>query len=216
MDNFPSPPTGVPLQPSNSNSSAQPAPLMNDPTAPQHQPSQQSFLRDASSTHTSIIPPSTIDTSAPEDSRASFRTTSLTALFPALQARFPSIDPLYLTKTFRGTLGPTGLIWFDIGRQDTSPLDFSDFPHMLYCFEIYGQIVCMMAGPQGAEAQLELQSALADYRIRLLKMSKWATFQSVKEWHGAFLERRFQCGQDDPEGWREKREDLEMLLRRKM
>ncbi len=212
MDAFPSPPTSNPSQPASS------APLMNDPTpAHHHQPSQQSFLRDSSSLHSSsVIPPSTIDTSAPEDSRASFRSTSLSAILPAIQDRFPSIDPLYLTKTFRGTIGPTGLIWFDIGRQDTSPLDFSDFQHLLYCFEIYGQIVCMLAGPQGVDAQLELQSALADYRIRLLKMSKWATFESVKEWNGAFLERRFQMGQDDPEGWREKREDLEMLLRRKM
>ncbi|KAL8718492.1 MAG: hypothetical protein Q9225_004378 [Loekoesia sp. 1 TL-2023] len=162
------------------------------------------------------IVPSDIDVSAPEDHRTSFRSTNLESVLPIINTRFPNIEPLYLTKIFRGTIGPTGLIWLDIGRQDTSPLDFSDIAHLVYCFEVYGQIVCIMAMPQGIEQVLELQNALADYRIRLLKLSKWATFESLKEWHSVFLETRFEVGQDIPEGWREKREDLAGLLRRKL
>lgn len=66
------------------------------------------------------------------------------------------------------------------------------------------------------EVELELQRALAEYRIRLLKISHWATFQSLKEWHEEVLVGRFRGGQDDPEGWREERGDLQGLLRRRM
>ncbi|KAI4140037.1 MAG: hypothetical protein L6R39_005989 [Caloplaca ligustica] len=162
----------------------------------------------------SPVDPSDIDVSSPEDFRTSFRSTDLESALPLIRARFPNIDTLYLIKIFRGTVGPTGLIWLDIGRQDTSPLDFSDIAHLVYCFEVYGQIICILASPQGIERELELQHALADYRIRLLKLSKWATFESLKGWHSAFLETRFQDGQDRPEGWRELREDLATLLRR--
>lgn len=74
----------------------------------------------------------------------------------------------------------------------------------------------MMASPQGVEAELELQHALAEYRIRLLKISHWATFQSLKEWHEEVLKGRFCMGQDDPDGWREERADLQGVLRRRM
>ncbi|KAL8709762.1 MAG: hypothetical protein Q9220_005548 [cf. Caloplaca sp. 1 TL-2023] len=157
-----------------------------------------------------------IDTSNPEDVRTSFRTTTLDSIKPFINARFPNIEPHYLTKIFRGTIGTTGLIWLDIDRQDFSPLDFSDLAHLLYCFEVYAQIICIMARPQGMEHELELQHALADYRIRLLKMSKWATFESLLAWHKAYLDDRFRLGQDLPDGWRQKREDLATLLRKKM
>ncbi|KAI4117129.1 MAG: hypothetical protein LQ345_002577 [Seirophora villosa] len=164
----------------------------------------------------SSINPSVIDTSSHEDARVSFRTTSLDATIPVLRARFPFVDPLYLTKIFRGTIGAIGLIWLDAGRQDASPLDFSDLPHLLYCFEVYGQIVCVLARPQGVQRELELQEALAEFRLRLLKMSKWAGFESLVAWFKAFVEGRLREGQDDPEGWRERREDLEQMLRRRM
>lgn len=163
----------------------------------------------------SIEPPH-IDVSSPEEHRTSFHATNFDSILPLLRGRFPNIEPLYLTKIFRGTIKATGLIWLDVDRQDTSPLDFSDFEHLLYCFEIYGQIVCILASPQGLELELELQNALADYRIRLLKLSKWATFESVLEWHKAVLEAQLQYGQDRPEGWRERREELGTLLRKKM
>ena len=66
------------------------------------------------------------------------------------------------------------------------------------------------------QSVLELQEALADYRVRLLKLSRWATYDSLKEWHNAYLEAMFREGQDRAEGWREKREELAVLLRRKM
>ena len=69
--------------------------------------------------------------------------------------------------------------------------------------------------PQGAETELELQQALADYRIRLLKLSKLHTFESLKEWHKANLEARFRDGQDRPAGWMEAREGFMNLLVRK-
>ena len=84
---------------------------------------------------------------------------------------------------------------------------------MLYCFEIYGQIICIFAG---VREEVELQRALADYKIRLLKLSKVASFESLREWHKAILEAQFQEGQDRVEGWRQKRENFGRLLRKKM
>ena len=63
---------------------------------------------------------------------------------------------------------------------------------------------------------LELQRALSDYRVRLLKLSRAATFDSLREWHKAVLEVQIRDGQDRVEGWREKREDLAGLLKRQM
>lgn len=162
------------------------------------------------------LDPPPIDTSSPEDHRSSFRTTDFNSTLPLIHDRFSNIELVYLTKIFRGTIGANGLIWLDVGRQDVSPLDFSDLAHLLYCFEIYGQIVCIMASPQGVERELELQMALADFRVRLLKFSKWATFESLKEWFKAFMEVRLQEGQDRPQGWKESREELTMLLRKRM
>ena len=63
---------------------------------------------------------------------------------------------------------------------------------------------------------MELQMALADYRIRLLKLSKVATFESLREWHKAVLEAQIRDGQDRVAGWRERREELGALLKRRM
>jgi len=157
-----------------------------------------------------------IDTSSPDDSRSSFRTTDFDTTLPHIRARFPNIDPLYLTKIFRGTIRASGLIWLDVDREDPSPSDFPNLAHLLYCFEIYGQIICILAAPQGYARELELQRALADYRVRLLKLSKVATFESLKEWHKAMLEAQIRDGQDRADGWRQKREELGGLLRRRM
>ena len=161
------------------------------------------------------IEPPPIDISSPEDFRVSFRSTNIDSILPIVRDRFPLIEPLYLTKIFRGTIGATGLIWLDVDSQDSSPLDFSDLAHLLYCFEVYCQIICLLASPQGLEAELELQAALADYRIRLLKLSKWATFESLMEWHKAVVQAQLREGQDRPEGWRSRREELGTILRRK-
>lgn len=63
---------------------------------------------------------------------------------------------------------------------------------------------------------LELQRALADYRIRVLKLSKVASFESLREWHKAILQAQIRDGQDRVEGWRERREEFGRLLRKKM
>ncbi|KAL8920886.1 MAG: hypothetical protein Q9172_004303 [Xanthocarpia lactea] len=162
------------------------------------------------------IPP--IDTSSPEDHRISFRSTSLQQSLPLIRSRFPTIEPLYHTKIFRGTIGAVGLIWLDIARQEASPLDFSDLAHLLYCFEIYAQIVCILAGQGngGRDLELELQKALADYRIRLLSMSQWATWESLLAWHKGFLDGVLARGQDNVNVWREPREELDGVLRRRM
>lgn len=74
------------------------------------------------------LPP--IDVSSPDSTRTSFLTTDYDSTLPLVRARFPNIDPLYITKIFRGTIHPEGLIWLDVDRQDASPPDFSDLAHL--------------------------------------------------------------------------------------
>ena len=162
------------------------------------------------------LEPPSIDTSSPDDYRSSFRDTDYESVLPLIRNRFPNIDPLYLTKIFRGTITPSGLIWLDVDREDASPPDFTSLAHMLYCFEVYGQILCIFVRPQGVDREMELQKALADYRIRVLKLCKVASFESLREWHKAFLQAQIRDGQDRPEGWRDRKEDLGVLLKRKM
>ena len=166
--------------------------------------------------HPPFIDPDSIDVSGPDDSRTSFRTTEYASILPFIRARYPNIDPVYFTKIFRGTIHAAGLVWLDVDRQDATPPDFENFAHLLYCFEVYGQIICIFASPQGTEQELELQRALSDYRVRLLKLSRVATFESLRDWHKAILETQIRDGQDRVDGWREKREDLAVLLKRQM
>ena len=166
--------------------------------------------------HPPFIDPNTIDVSTPGDSRASFRTTDYDSILPVVRARYPNVDPLYFTKIFRGTIHAEGLVWLDVDRQDATPSDFENFAHLLYCFEVYGQILCIFVSPQGVERELELQRALSDYRIRLLKLSRVATFESLREWHKAVLNAQIKEGQDRIGGWTERREGLATLLKRQM
>ncbi|KAL8972596.1 MAG: hypothetical protein Q9183_000454 [Haloplaca sp. 2 TL-2023] len=163
-----------------------------------------------------VIDPAFIDVSSPDDARVSFRTTDLEAVIPVVQARFPNVDPLYFTKIFRGTITAEGLVWLDVDRQDATPPDFYNLAHLLYCFEVYGQVVCIMAQPQGIEHELELQRALTEHRLRVLKLARMATFDSLNEWHKAVLSEQFRDGQDKVQGWREKRPQLEAMLKRQM
>ena len=168
--------------------------------------------------HGSSVPfvdPDAIDVSSPDESRNSFRTTDYNATLPLIRSRFPNIDPVYITKIYRGTIHPAGLVWLDVDRQDATPPDFENLAHLLYCFEIYGQIVCLFASAQGVEREMELQWALAGYRIRVLKLSRVATFESLKEWHKAVLEAQIRDGQDKVGGWTARREDLAVMLKRK-
>ncbi len=169
-----------------------------------------------SNDHPPFLDPNAIDVSSPDESRTSFRTTDYDATVPLIRARFPNIDPLYFIKIFRGTIRAAGLVWLDVDRQDATPPDFENFAHLLYCFEIYGQILCIFASPQGLEREMELQRALADYRLRVLKLSRVATFESLREWHKAVLEAQLLNGQDRIDGWRERREELAGLLKRQM
>ena len=154
-----------------------------------------------------------IDTTDPESTRSSFRSTSYDDILPSLRARFPNVGVPYFLKIFRGTIRPIGLIWLDVGMEDAPPADFHNLAHMLYCFEVYGQIICMLASPQGLEKEMELQWALADYRMRILKLSKVCTFESLRKWHEAILDAQMRDGQDRTSGWREQRAELEGLLK---
>ncbi|KAI4244944.1 MAG: hypothetical protein LQ352_006680 [Teloschistes flavicans] len=187
------------------------APIQNDP----RQSTNSSFQNQSEATEP-VIDPAFIDTSSPDETRTSFRGTDFDSLIPHIHARYPHIDPLYFTKLFRGTITAPGLVWFDVDRQDVTPTDFINLAHLMYCFEIYSQLVCTFASPQGVEMEMELQKALSDYRLRLLKYSRWATFESLREWHKATVETQITEGQDRPEGWRARRPELEGLLRRQM
>ncbi|KAI4217432.1 MAG: hypothetical protein LQ351_000027 [Letrouitia transgressa] len=192
-----------------------PAPIRNDPSASIHDNASSSHRRSNSSAADPATIASTINaTETPDTIRSSFLSTVYDGAVSHIQQRYPHIGTLYFTKIFRGTLFPPGLVWLDVDRQDTSPPDHESLPHLLYCFEIYGQIVCMFADPQGGRKEAELQRALSDYRARLLKHSKWATFESLREWHARVLEVMMREGQDRPAGWRQRWSEFDGVLRR--
>ena len=137
-----------------------------------------------------------VEVTDPDDVRVSFRTPDYDRAREIVHARFPEVDPLYLTKIFRGTIRAEGLVWLDVGRQDVTPEDFTSLAHLLYCFEVYGQIICIFAQPQGRDFEIELQEALADYRLRLLQLSRMTTFESLRHWHKMVLVAQFRGGQD--------------------
>ena len=152
----------------------------------------------------------------PDADRVSFRRTDFQSVVPSIESRFPYVQLLYLTKIFRGTITPRGLVWLDHDREDATPAESQDLSHLLYCFEVYGQIICMfVSSGEHVEEVEELQRALADYRIRLLKLAKYCTFESLRAWHDAFVASMMKEGQDRPEHWRAPREDLTQLLRRR-
>ena len=124
----------------------------------------------------------------PDPTRASFPNATISAALPQIKARFPNVAPLYFTKIFRGTITAPGLVWLDVDREVATPDDFPDLPYLLYCFEVYGQIVCLFAAYSAHEKEggvsvrgmgemVELQCALADYRMRLLKLAKNSIFE---------------------------------------
>lgn len=77
------------------------------------------------------------------------------------------------------------------------------------CFEVYGQAICHFSAPTVA---LNLQEALSDYRVKLSELSMHYTFESVKDYHLAFVALRVLMGQDDPSGWRNRADDIQHKL----
>ena len=71
-------------------------------------------------------------------------------------------------------------------------------PHLLRCFEAYSQIVLQFCAEQTYEP---LQFALSQYPLRLLCLLPQYTFESVVNFHKAFVYARICEGQDDPQGW---------------
>ena len=72
------------------------------------------------------------------------------------------------------------------------------------------------AGEAGDRGEVELQRAVAEYKVRLLKISQWATWESLLEWHKGFLDGVLVRGQDKVGVWGEGREDLDGVLRKRM
>ena len=156
------------------------------------------------------------DQDDPDYPRSSFLHTTYARALPIITERYPNIGVVYLIKIFRGTIHPSALVWMDVDREMATPEESSDISHLLYCFEVYGQIICLFAADGDSASQvLELQEALAEYRMRLLRLVSFCTFESLRAWHGAFLTEVIHAGQDKPSEWRQRREGLTKLLTRK-
>lgn len=81
-----------------------------------------------------------------------------------------------------------------------APSEHKEPMAMMMSFEIYSQIICASAPPTTV---LDLHYALVDYRLTLHELVGIYIFQSVVNFHIAFIQTRIFRGQDNPQGWRE-------------
>ncbi|KAL8627008.1 hypothetical protein Q9189_007283, partial [Teloschistes chrysophthalmus] len=90
----------------------------------------------------------------------------------------------------------------------TSATDLKDFQQLMKSFEVYGQIISAFTH---RSLEVDMQRALADYRMRLLEFHETYTFASIKEYHLSFVQTRILDGEDHPVKW--KMVDHELLVK---
>lgn len=130
----------------------------------------------------------------------------------SINTRFPPVPPKLFKKIFKGSLHASEItkLSTDLNpRGEKDDTEAKSINHLLRCFEIYGQAICHFAQTSVA---LELQDALADYRIKLSDRLLHYTFESIREHHLRFIQARILTGQDDPLGWRDQARELDHVL----
>ena len=123
--------------------------------------------------------------------------------FIKIHQRYRAVDVRYFKQIYDGTFRPEHLT--KLASSYTNRLDKDDdvqeavgLNQLLRCFEVYGQAICHFCPPTVA---IRLQEALSDYRVRLSDLSVHYRFDSIREYHYAFMGARILCGQDDPIAW---------------
>ena len=146
----------------------------------------------------------------------SFTHAAGTRPFLSIHERFRAVDVKYFKQIFYGTFRPehiTKLAHSYVHRSAGEDIqEASGMVHLLRCFEVYGAAICHFAHPGIA---FRLQEALCEYRIRLAELSTLYRFDTVREYHYAFMAARMLHGQDDPQAWQARDDRCYDLLVRK-
>ena len=107
---------------------------------------------------------------------------------PSLKELFLVVEKRYLKKVFRNKLSLYEFhkLFYIIRykKSDESPPE-PNFPRLMRDFKVFGQIIVAFAEPSVA---IWLQQSLAFYRIRLSIKAITNTFESVKNFHNAFVQ----------------------------
>jgi hypothetical protein len=129
-------------------------------------------------------------------------------LVQALRTRYPAIDPALFVMIQKNRFRPDHIFKLSTSFRPQRP----DYREGLSCLmqplNLYTQILVHFAA---ADVQLELAAALADYMDHLFELNHTHTFESVKEFHLTFHQKRIVVGVWDPAGWREKDQQMEFL-----
>lgn len=113
---------------------------------------------------------------------------------PSIRLSRTHVRRISLTEIFIGTRIATGLVWLDCDKEDATLVKPPDNTHLLYCSEIWGQIVCAMAqsgsskrhcvftrGRGGGGEVEDFQHELADHQMRLLEKAKVCTSGNLRD-----------------------------------
>ena len=158
---------------------------------------------------------SSTSSSSSSKPRVSFRGVSHhqgKTLRSSIQTRFPAVASAHFKHIYNGTFEIRHLL--QLANTNAAPISkeankIESTNKLLRCIEIYCQIVCHFTSPAAA---VELQQALASFRIRVLEFLDIYTFQTVRDWSLAFISTRITKGQDDALGWLEPAVELAYKL----
>lgn len=118
---------------------------------------------------------------------------------PGVLKRFPAVCKKLLTRMFHSQFSIEDLPKLHTDVMKTSATELKDFPQLMRSFEVYAQIISAFTHES---MEVEMQRALAEYRLRLYKFQENYTFSSIKEYHLSFVQTRILEGEDHPLKWR--------------
>ena len=124
--------------------------------------------------------------------------------FLSIHNHYPAVNIKYFKQIFWGTFHPSqsmnlahdALAW-STGKKEA--LESTNMVQLLRCFEVYAHAICFFAARP--HVALELHEALVRYRVRLMDFSLHYSFQSIRNYHYAFMSKRILSKQDDPVAW---------------
>ena len=127
---------------------------------------------------------------------------------------FPAVEPKHFHDMLRNSFRPPDIIKLSTEFTATGALkkdnaveaDTKNMSDLLYHFDIYSVALATL---QDEPLRFELLRALVIYKLRLHEHHKIYSFQSIRDFHFKFHNKRIYTGINDPTGWQSIDHDLE-------
>lgn len=125
--------------------------------------------------------------------------------FTVVAAMFPNVPRRYLEDIFHSRLDVKNIIRFIVDFSSMAASEKVDAPDaksmtdLIRSFDMYVYIVFSFT-PQ-MSVKIELHRVITLYRLRIMGMSGYKTFASIRLCHEEFLARVIRLGQDNPLYW---------------